>query len=127
MAAWAITEWKEVKQPSLEPRRSTTCRQWHKPPRNFVKLIIDASFFSDSLQTGVGMVVHNEDGVFMNARTILHDELLRTDDGEAQGVLETVTWAVEMGFGNVVIETMHKWFVMPTAWKGRMNPVLEIS
>lgn len=83
MAAWAITEWKEVKQPSLEPRRSTTCRQWHKPPRNFVKLIIDASFFSDSLQTGVGMVVRNEDGVFMNARTILHDELLRTDDGEA--------------------------------------------
>lgn len=42
-------------------------------------------------------------------------------------MLETVTWAVEVGFGNVVIETMHKWFAMPTAWKGRMNPVLEIS
>lgn len=39
------------------------------------------------------------------SRTVIRDELLRIEEGEAWGVLEGIKWAVELGIHNLIIET----------------------
>lgn len=79
--------------------------RWHKPSSDFLKLNVDASFFIDELQTGIGMVLRNEGGEHVASKVLIREGLLQTDEGEAWEVLAAIMWAMELGVCNIIIET----------------------
>lgn len=61
-------------------------------------------FFEDGLETGVGMVLRNSTGMFVQTHTLVGDGLLRVDEVEAWGLLEAMRWTVSLGYANVIFE-----------------------
>ncbi|KAL8523243.1 hypothetical protein ACS0TY_013276 [Phlomoides rotata] len=64
---------------------------------------VDATFFHKSMQMGIGVVVHDENGDFVCEKSILLSSLFRVDEGEAIGVLEALSWVKSFGNENVLL------------------------
>ncbi|KAL8523568.1 hypothetical protein ACS0TY_013515 [Phlomoides rotata] len=80
-----------------------SCMAWHPPPVGRRKLNVDAAFFQDSLQ-GIGMVLRDEYGTFLEGRTKLLDCYPEVNVGEAIGFFEALSWLKEMNYGEVIVE-----------------------
>ncbi|KAL8481230.1 hypothetical protein ACS0TY_027673 [Phlomoides rotata] len=65
---------------------------------------MDANFFEESLETGIGMIVRDEAGSFITSLTKLHQGLMTVDEWEVCGVVEVIKWMRELGFSHVIIE-----------------------
>lgn len=78
-----LKEWDEVRLPCRISSVTRTCPKWHEPKTRVFKINVDANFFAETLETGVGMIVHDDLGEFVVARTLYRSGLLRVDDGEA--------------------------------------------
>lgn len=83
---------------------STRCRAWHSPPEGYVKINTDVAFFAEETSTGIGLVLRDSSGSFIQARTKLVPGCVDVDVGEAWGFMEAISWAKSMGLENVVIE-----------------------
>jgi hypothetical protein len=82
--------------------RNDTC--WSPPPRNFLKLNVDAHLRDDG-RWGFGMVLRGEDGHLVGAATKI---LKGSDDAtlaETMGINEALHWTEAMRIHHVIIET----------------------
>ncbi|KAL8500444.1 hypothetical protein ACS0TY_020153 [Phlomoides rotata] len=57
-----------------------------------------------SLETGLGMVIRDDEERFLLGRCLVSQELMDVDEGEAWGVLEALCWVKELGFNRVIVE-----------------------
>lgn len=80
------------------------CRAWHPPSAGVLKCNVDAAFFEDTNQTGIGMVLRDEGGQFILARTLVIHGRLEVDIGEVMGFFEALSWLKYLNLGVVVIE-----------------------
>lgn len=67
------------------------CNAWHAPPAGTWKLNVDAAFFDDTNQMGIGMVVCNELGNFVVAKSIVVQGWVEVDVGDAMGFYEALS------------------------------------
>ncbi|KAL8473654.1 hypothetical protein ACS0TY_030483 [Phlomoides rotata] len=72
------------------------------PPMYFAKVNVDTTFFEDSSQMGVGIIIHDAEGEFISCRTIVVPGVFRVDEGEAMGLLEAFSWIKQLGFERVI-------------------------
>ncbi|KAL8477087.1 hypothetical protein ACS0TY_029410 [Phlomoides rotata] len=84
--------------------RAGPCLSWHRPSAGSHKVNMDAAFFRDSMQTGIGMVLRDDRGEFIAAKTVVYHSILDVDIGEAMGFMEALSWVKDLGLQNVVIE-----------------------
>ncbi|KAL6535689.1 hypothetical protein OROMI_027063 [Orobanche minor] len=98
-----IADWKAVRlrQSGVQLQR---CRKWHPPLAGRIKINSNASFFEDSLSTGIGMTASNDRGEVIHYRTLLWPGLMRVEEGEAFALLEAIKWAQELNFVDVDFE-----------------------
>ncbi|KAL8555178.1 hypothetical protein ACS0TY_003114 [Phlomoides rotata] len=78
--------------------------RWHPPLQGCVKLNVDASFFEDSLEMGLGVIIHDVVGAFVSCRSLVIPRVYRIDEGEAMGHLEALSWIKQLGLLSVKIE-----------------------
>ncbi|KAL8547905.1 hypothetical protein ACS0TY_007278 [Phlomoides rotata] len=64
---------------------------------------VNGVFFSDSLQTGVGMVLHDDQGEFVVYKTLVVDAFY-DDEGEALGLFEALSWIRSLGLERIIVE-----------------------
>ncbi|XP_075492415.1 uncharacterized protein LOC142530463 [Primulina tabacum] len=83
--------------------RNQTCR-WTPPLIGAVKCNIDAAFFEDIKSAGISMVVRDEEGRLLMARTNLIKVLRCVKEGEAIGLLEALSWIRNSDYSNVLFE-----------------------
>lgn len=77
----------------------------------FVKINVDVAFFVYSLETGMGMAIHDDYGEFICCHSLVRPGVLKVDEGEAWGIKEAIRWAANLGFERVVVESDSKWVV----------------
>lgn len=69
-----LNEWEAVKFAdlgSLSSAHQTVCKTWHKPEPGVLKINVDAAFFQETNELGLGMVMRDEEGRFVVARSIV--------------------------------------------------------
>ncbi|KAL8458399.1 hypothetical protein ACS0TY_036060 [Phlomoides rotata] len=93
-----LTEWESTQKPSrlAIPDRQIQCLTWHKPMSSKRELNMDATFFHDTQQTGVGMILRDEQGEFITMRTVVKEGCATVDIGEALGFYEVLSWLKDM-------------------------------
>ncbi|KAK6120766.1 hypothetical protein DH2020_045494 [Rehmannia glutinosa] len=79
--------------------------KWQKPTFSYPKCNIDASICRSSKQTGIGMVVRDDMGVFVVARCITFQGCYQIKEAEAIGVREALSWITNLGLKKVSFET----------------------
>ncbi|KAL8474504.1 hypothetical protein ACS0TY_031094 [Phlomoides rotata] len=77
---------------------------WHTPFVGKLKVNVDAVFFGDSMQTGFGMTLRDDQGGFVAAKTVVYHCRLDFDIGEAMGFMEALSWVKNLGLQNFVVE-----------------------
>lgn len=121
VSAIHLQEWVEAKEVQsrgetvVPPVGYSRCRAWHPPSASALKINVDVAFFAYSNQTGVRMVIRDETGLMVLARSILVSRCMSIDEGKAMGFFETPSWikCLELenmwieGDVNVVVDVMH--------------------
>lgn len=104
-AASFLTEW-GASRSFMVGCSSTThqCKAWHPPSPGFWKVNVDAAFFVDSMQMGVGMVLRDNSGAHIIGRTLLFNSNFAVDVGEALGIYEALSWVKQLGLERIVVE-----------------------
>ncbi|XP_073014635.1 uncharacterized protein [Primulina eburnea] len=74
---------------------------WKLPPPTFVKCNVDVAFFKDQRVIGFGMVIRDDKGQFVAARTAFKEGLPSIQEGEAMGLLEAINWVTQMSLHSV--------------------------
>ncbi|KAF5188440.1 hypothetical protein FRX31_021974 [Thalictrum thalictroides] len=77
---------------------------WIPPVHNMMKLNVKISFTDCSTTIGVGFVLRNSVGSFLNAGTT-SDHAGTAKEGEYTGILVAVKWAKKQQLKNLEIET----------------------
>ncbi|KAL8521698.1 hypothetical protein ACS0TY_012002 [Phlomoides rotata] len=67
-------------------------------------LIVDAVFFMDTLEIGIGMVIRNDEGVFVSSRVLHLPQKLRVDEDETMDLLEALSWIKGLRLDLVIVE-----------------------
>ncbi|KAL8528675.1 hypothetical protein ACS0TY_006212 [Phlomoides rotata] len=80
------------------------CRAWHAPPTGMWKVNVNAAFFADSQQIGIGMVLRNEFGEFLAGKTLLIPGCMNVDKGEVMGFFEALSWVKSLDMANEIVE-----------------------
>ncbi|KAK6148628.1 hypothetical protein DH2020_019540 [Rehmannia glutinosa] len=79
--------------------------KWQKPEFPYLKCNVDASICSLSKATGFGMVIRNDAGEFLAARTLSVQGQYQIKEVEAIGLKEALSWIIGLGMNNVIFET----------------------
>lgn len=69
-----------------------------------MKINVDANFYSDSLQLGTDMILHDDAGCFVACQSMVRIGLLKVDKGEALVLVEAMKWATNLGLSRVQFE-----------------------
>lgn len=65
---------------------------------------MDVAFFANSNETGIGMVVRNDKGDFILAKSLSLSGCLSVDLGEAMGFSEVLSWVKSLQLDRVIVE-----------------------
>ncbi|KAL8459186.1 hypothetical protein ACS0TY_036598 [Phlomoides rotata] len=80
------------------------CEAWHCPSHGSLKLNIDAAFFVDTLEMGIGLTLWDHNGGHVYSRTMSLSGLYALDEGEDIALFEALTWVTELDLRSVKIE-----------------------
>ncbi|CAN0888737.1 Transposon TX1 uncharacterized 149 kDa protein [Linum grandiflorum] len=103
-----IEEWRAAQllnRPNPTSTTHPTCSKWHRPPVGVFKLNVDFALFAAQRKYGIGMALRGRAGQLMGYKQMLRGGTPEPQVGEAQAVLEGLTWAMELGFQRVIIAT----------------------
>ncbi|KAK6121841.1 hypothetical protein DH2020_044454 [Rehmannia glutinosa] len=85
--------------------------RWRKPKPMFFKCNVDAALRFDRNTTGIGMIIRDDKGEFVVARTITYPGVFAPKEAEAIGVREALSWIKSLCFHQVVVESDAKYVV----------------
>jgi len=72
-----------------------------RPHQGRVECIVDASFSNAFNRTGIGLCIHDDEGVFILAKSIPLPFRYSVNVGEALGLYHALEWLSDMRFDNV--------------------------
>lgn len=85
-------------------RRVHACLRTVIPVCPMCKLSMDAAFFNDSSQMGIGIIIRDEYGGFIVGKTVVIDGCLEVEEGEVMGLYEALSWIKDMDLQEVIVE-----------------------
>ena len=80
-------------------------QHWQRPPTGFVKCNIDAAVFREEGKSSWGIVVHDSQGLFLQATSQVVNDLFQVRELETLGLREALSWIKHLGFDRVLFET----------------------
>ncbi|KAK6116072.1 hypothetical protein DH2020_008341 [Rehmannia glutinosa] len=86
-------------------------QRWKKPNFPYMKCNVDAAICQQRKLTGIGVVLRNDQGEFIVARTIYFPGIYAIREAEAISVREALSWLHDLGIRQVVVETDAKYVV----------------
>ncbi|CAN0841413.1 Transposon TX1 uncharacterized 149 kDa protein [Linum grandiflorum] len=108
MAKETVAEWKEAQQrrggQERIPMRSE-CQRWHPPPENAMKCNVDAAWFLDRGEVGLGACLRDANGELMSYMTIRRRGNNCSKENEAMAVWEGMKWCVNLELDCVIFES----------------------
>ena len=78
--------------------------RWSSPQDGLVKINFDGAVFSESNQSGVGVVIRDNNGAVLASYSEKIHQTYKPDEVEVLATLKAVTFARESGFRNVILE-----------------------
>ena len=72
--------------------------RWSSPQDGLVKINFDRAIFSESNQSGVGVVIQDNNGAVLASCSEKIHQAYKPDEVEALAALKAVTFAHELGF-----------------------------
>lgn len=126
-----VQEWKRARRkettstPENVSPKVTSIRKWCPPPQGMLKLNVDASVFSQSDSFSVGMVMGDHRGSFVEAKIAALPCPATVLEAESIGVKEALSWIMQRGDANVIIETDS--LLTVRALQGKKNYKLEVG
>ncbi|XP_026398958.1 uncharacterized protein LOC113294796 [Papaver somniferum] len=84
-------------------KTSITKKKWEKPPENWWKLNFDAAFDKDKNICGMGLILRDCAGRFLEA-LVKATKARDVEQGEVLALLEDTKWIRSRGWKNVIIE-----------------------
>ncbi|KAK6124966.1 hypothetical protein DH2020_041240 [Rehmannia glutinosa] len=85
--------------------------KWNKPTFPFFKCNVDASLSTITFSTGIGMVIRDDNGEFVVARTVRFPGVFSVREAEAMGVRKPCLGLKIWVFRKVILETDAKYIV----------------
>ncbi|KAK6126239.1 hypothetical protein DH2020_040011 [Rehmannia glutinosa] len=114
IAECVLKEWLKFKCRNEAESATTIDRnmvQWTKPSNTWMKCNVDAAICCKKNATGIGMIIRDDVGVFVVARTFWVQGIYEVREAEALGVREALSWIRSLRLSKVVIETDAKYVV----------------
>ncbi|XVE81425.1 hypothetical protein DITRI_Ditri15bG0062200 [Diplodiscus trichospermus] len=81
---------------------------WQKPPISYLKCNVDVATFREQREVGYGMILRNDRGEFVIARTSTTAGLITVKEGEPLALLHAIEWVKEKGYHGVMSEVDSK-------------------
>ncbi|KAK6123061.1 hypothetical protein DH2020_043213 [Rehmannia glutinosa] len=85
--------------------------KWIKPYPPYFKCNVDASLSNTQGMTSVAMVIRDDRGEFVVARSVLFPGFYQVREAEAIGVREALSWTKNLGLKYLILETDVKYVV----------------
>ncbi|KAK6161535.1 hypothetical protein DH2020_004916 [Rehmannia glutinosa] len=114
VADCVLKEWRMFrgKQGAIKTDPSDSLQMhWKKPPHMWMKCNVDAVICCQKNATGIGLVLRDDAGIFIVARTLWFQGIYEVREAEALGVREALSWIRSLSLNKVVIETDAKYVV----------------
>ncbi|KAL8472219.1 hypothetical protein ACS0TY_029440 [Phlomoides rotata] len=119
-----LSEWRQSQSPAAtETMPANQCQAWLPPSIGSWKLNVDATFFKETQQTGIGMAIRDENGAFVMGRTKIFTGCFDVDVGEALGFYEAFSWLKELELNCVMVEGDSKIVVDDINYKCLYNSI----
>lgn len=80
------------------------CLKWHRPPSSFVKCNVDAAFFLQANDMGLGIIVWDDKGNVLVYHSSVIPGCASIREGEALGLLDAIPWVWTLGFSKIIFE-----------------------
>ncbi|BFG15190.1 hypothetical protein CerSpe_014650 [Prunus speciosa] len=80
---------------------------WQVPPAPYLKLNVDAAWFSSSGYTGIGIIIRDHQGEFKSGK-ICRTTSISAVDAEARAVIEGLSFAANQGYSHICVESDSK-------------------
>ncbi|KAL8105024.1 hypothetical protein AgCh_028986 [Apium graveolens] len=105
LSQWNATQSRGLCVPCKPPVEGDGAMIWVKPQQNEVKITVDAAVFEGRGMSGCGIIARDHHGHLPSAKTKLISETLNPTLAEASSVKEALSWAKEMRWDTVVVES----------------------
>ena len=126
-----VNEWRKART-KVKPAGTETCqsdvtreRKWSAPPSGLLKINVDASIFPEADTFSVGMVMRDQNGMFVEAKVIALPCPATVMEAESIGVKEALSWAIQRGDDCVIIESDS--LLTVRALQGNKSYLLEVG
>ncbi|CAL2264584.1 unnamed protein product [Prunus armeniaca] len=80
---------------------------WQAPLTPYLKLNVDAAWFSNSGHTGIGIIIRNHHGEFKSGK-VCWTTSMSVVDAEARAVIEGLSFAADQGYSHIWVESDSK-------------------
>ncbi|XVF47134.1 hypothetical protein PTKIN_Ptkin03bG0084800 [Pterospermum kingtungense] len=81
-----------------------TLGSWEKPPTAVLKCNIDVAIFADLGAMRHGMILRDDKGEFVLAKSMMSDGIYAVKEGEAIGLFHAIRWVIDLGYDRVIFE-----------------------
>ncbi|XP_074323048.1 uncharacterized protein LOC141659993 [Apium graveolens] len=107
MALNLLADWNRAQLTEGKHHSSTNgcSRTWVKPPEEWIKINIDASYHSGGNKIGVGCVIRDSRGLFLRARTNCRRGTTQVREAEAYSLWEAIEWVKNWRTTKCIFET----------------------
>ncbi|XP_075645666.1 uncharacterized protein LOC142616767 [Castanea sativa] len=78
--------------------------RWRNPQVGLVKINFDGAVFNDSNQSGIGVVIRDNNGAVLSSCSEKIHQAYKPDEVEALAALKAVSFALELGFRSAILE-----------------------
>ncbi|KAL8500875.1 hypothetical protein ACS0TY_020451 [Phlomoides rotata] len=85
-------DWAGLRGQASSAPRVCFCPAWHRPPVGCIKLNVDGAFFANTHEMWFGLVLYDSHGRHICSRSLLLPELYSSEEGEAIGLFEALSW-----------------------------------
>ncbi|KAL8134407.1 hypothetical protein AgCh_009436 [Apium graveolens] len=80
-------------------------RKWTPPPQGMLKVNVDASVYPQADSFSIGMVLRDHTGLFLEAKVLTLPCPNTVFEAECIGVGEALSWVIQRGEDNVILES----------------------
>ncbi|KAL8089810.1 hypothetical protein AgCh_039324 [Apium graveolens] len=126
-----VTEWQQSQRNRKDRNRSLVEHankkpaKWKPPQEGQLKINVDASLSRESDSFGLGMVIRDDNGMFLLGKVIRLQHVEIALDAETRGVLEALKWAAGEDLRDVRVE-IDSLLTVQTL-EGHATTVLEVD
>lgn len=105
LSQWVNAQSRSIVAPITHTAAGDGAVSWVKPQTDEVKITVDATIFANRGASGMGLIARNHNGQLLLAKTKIEAEHMNPTFAEAIAIKEALSWAKEMKWHTVTVES----------------------